>query len=106
MTSLSYLVFFPNKSTLEAFSKSSDIELSIHGIKAKVSKSYLIPGAPVVLQTGWLKIFNIPNHAWNVETVKLIEKLAGEVVVDELSLIREGLVCVKISSRCINKIRG
>ena len=102
-----YLVSFPNKSILETFSKSNAIELAVHGIKAKVSKSDLSPGVSAVLQTSWIKLYNIPDLARSAGPVKLIAELAGEVVVvDELSLIREGPVRVKLNGRNINKLRG
>ena len=45
--------------------------------------------------------------ARNIEAVKLIAELAREVVVvDELSLIREGPIGVKLNGRCIEKLRG
>ncbi|RLM73876.1 uncharacterized protein C2845_PM15G13380 [Panicum miliaceum] len=104
---LEYLVLFPNTNILDTFSKSSSIELALHNIKAKVFRSELAPGASAMRQTGWIKLFNIPDCAKNAEAIKLIAELAGEViVVDELSLIREGPVRVKLNGRDISKIRG
>jgi len=45
---------------LDAFSKSNGIKLALHNIFAKVSKSNLDSEASSVLQTGWVKIYNIP----------------------------------------------
>ena len=82
-------------------------DLALHSLKAKVSKSELAPGASAMLQTGWVKMFEVPDYARNLEAVKLIAELAGEVVVvDELSLIREGPVRVKLNGRNITKLRG
>ena len=102
-----YLAVFPNKSILDTFSKSNSIELALHSLKAKVSKSKLAPGASAMMQTGWVKSFDVSDCARNIEAIKLIVVLAGEVVVvDELSLIREGPIGVKLNGRCIDKLRG
>lgn len=59
------------------------------------------------MQTGWVKLFNVPDEARNVKAVKLITELAGEVVViDELSLTRYGPVRVKMNGRNINNLQG
>ena len=102
-----FLAVFPNKTILGAFSKSNGIKLALHNIFAKVSRSNLDSEASSVLQTGWVKIYNIPPAARNEEAVKQIAELAGEVVVvDELSLIRDGPVRVKLNGREIHKLRG
>ena len=102
-----FLAVFPNKTMLGAFSKSNGIKLALHNIFAKVSRSNLDSEASSVLQTGWVKIYNIPPAARNEEAVKQIAELAGEVVVvDELSLIRDGPVRVKLNGREIHKLRG
>jgi hypothetical protein len=102
-----FLAVFPNKMILGAFSKSNAIKMALHNIFAKVSRSNLDSEASSVLQTGWVKIYNIPPTAKNEETVKQIAELAGEVVVvDELSLIRDGPMRVKLNGREIHKLRG
>ncbi|CAN6226493.1 unnamed protein product [Urochloa humidicola] len=72
-----------------------------------MSLSSLDPAASSVLESGWVQITNIPPRALNVEAVTLIAELAGEVVVvDELSLIKEGPVRVKLRVRELQSIRG
>ena len=52
-------------------------------------------------------VFTADKHAKNTDAVKAIAELAGEVVVvDELTLIREGPVRVKLNGRDISKLRG
>ncbi|CAL5098046.1 unnamed protein product [Urochloa decumbens] len=102
-----YLATFPNKTMLTTLSKSGGVEMSLHRIFAKVTKTGSEASASSVLQTGWVKLYNIHPRARYEEAVRLIAKLAGEVVVvDELSLIREGPVRVKLNGRNINKLRG
>ena len=56
---------------------------------------------------GWVLLSNVPDPARNVEAVTFIAELAGEViVVDEVSLIKEGLIIVKLQARDISKLRG
>lgn len=102
-----YLAVFPNKMILETFSGSNNIELAIHKITARVVKSNLDPRVFVMLQTGWVRLQGVPDAAKTKEVVKTIAGLAGDVVcVDELSLIKEDPVRVKINARNIAKIRG
>ncbi|CAL5084352.1 unnamed protein product [Urochloa decumbens] len=102
-----YLVEFPNKMMLTTLSKSNGVHLAIHNIFVKITKSTVDASASSTLQTGWVKIYNIHPKARTEEGVKAIAELAGEFeVVDELSLIRDGPVRVKISGRNINSLRG
>ena len=81
--------------------------MAIHNISATVTHSSLAPTASTVLQTGWVLLSNMPHPARNVEAITLIAELAGEViVVDEVSLIKEGPVRVKLQARDISKLRG
>lgn len=60
-----------------------------------------------MLEAGWVQIHRVPDVARTEDAIKVVAELAGDVlVVDELSLIREGLVRVKIRARNIAKIRG
>ena len=98
ITDYDYLAVFPNKTILENLSKSNGVKLALHNLFAKVSKSNQDINASSYLQTGWVKLYGIPNNAKTEDAVKQIAELAGEVVViDELSLIRDGPVRVKIN---------
>ncbi|RLN42622.1 hypothetical protein C2845_PM01G37100 [Panicum miliaceum] len=102
-----FLAVFPNKMILNTFSRSRSIELALNKISAKVTKSDDDHEVSRKLQTGWVRMFGIPSMAKTEEVVKLLAELAGEVVcVDELSLIKEGPVRVKINAREVSKIRG
>lgn len=107
ISDLEYLVVFPNKAMLDTLSKFNGVKLAIHNIFAMVSKSNLDASASSILQTGWIQIHGIPSLARNEDAVRQIAELAGEVeVIDELSLIREGPVRVKINARKVHKLNG
>lgn len=81
--------------------------MALYNTWAKVTPSTRDPKASSELQTGWIQLWNVPDRARNVEAVTLVGELAGEViVVDELSLIKEEPIRVKIQAREIDKIRG
>jgi hypothetical protein len=96
-----FTVVFPDKTSLDTFSKILEILLSIHGLKVKIMKSDLDPESTEILQTTWIKIYGLPSFASKEEVVMKVATLAGDpILVDELSLIKTGLVRVKIN--CIN----
>ncbi|CAN6305507.1 unnamed protein product [Urochloa humidicola] len=102
-----FLVVFPNKQILDAFSKSVGFTMALYHSWATVSPSTRDHAASSMLQMGWVQMYNVPNHARTVEAVTLIAELGGDVmVVDELSLIKDGPVRVRIHARDIEKIRG
>ncbi|RLM74548.1 hypothetical protein C2845_PM15G01420 [Panicum miliaceum] len=60
-----------------------------------------------MLQTGWVQLFNVPDMAKNSDAVALIGELAGKVIaLDEVSLIKEGPVRVKLRARDVTNLRG
>jgi hypothetical protein len=102
-----YTAIFPDESSLETFSKISEILLSGHGIKVRVVKSNMDPDAVEVLQTTWVKIYGLLAIACKEDIVMRVATLAGEpLVVDELSLIKTGPVRVKMNCRDPHKLRG
>jgi hypothetical protein len=105
--SMKYTVVFPNKNSLDTFSKISEIVMSVHGIKVRFLKSTLDPDATEVLQPAWVNIYGLPSIAYKEEVIMKVATLAGEpLVVDELSLIKEGPTRVKLNHRDPNKLRG
>jgi hypothetical protein len=79
----------------------------VHGIKVKILKSNLDPDAVELLQSTWVKIFGLPAIACKEDVVMKVATLAGEpLVVDELSLIRNGPIRVKLNCRDPLKFRG
>uniref|UniRef100_K3Y1U8 Uncharacterized protein n=1 Tax=Setaria italica TaxID=4555 RepID=K3Y1U8_SETIT len=87
--------------------KSKGFDLALYNISATVAPSNLDPTASTHLQIGWVQVLNVPGPARVVEAVTLIAELAGEVVVvDEVSLIKEGPVTVKLNARNIANLRG
>jgi hypothetical protein len=95
-----YSAIFPDKATLETFSKISDILMGIHGIKVKIMKSEMDPNASEVLQMSWVKIYGLPSIALKEEVLMKVATLVGDpILVDELSLIKTGPVKVKMYCR-------
>lgn len=95
-----FMVTFPDKGTLATFSRMGFFELPIHKLKVKISISKQDPQATSRLQTYWVKIHNIPSAAREVSAVKGIASLVGQpVAVDELSLIRDEPVRVRVNCR-------
>jgi hypothetical protein len=102
-----FTVVFPNKSSLGTFSKTSKMVMSLHGIKVKFLKSNNDPEAIEVLHTTWVKIYGLPTIAYKEEVIMKIATLAGEpLLVDELSLIKDGPVRVKLNCRDPLKLRA
>ncbi|CAN6346818.1 unnamed protein product [Urochloa humidicola] len=102
-----FLAIFPNKQILDAFSKSAGFKMVLYNTWASVTPSTRDPDASSILQTGWVRLDNVPDRARTVEAITLIGELAGKVVVvDELSVIKEGSVRVKLKARDIEKLRG
>jgi hypothetical protein len=102
-----FTVIFPDKGTLDTFSKISEILMSVHGIKVKIFKASFDPDAVEMLQTTWIKIYGISGYARKEKIVMKVAALAGEpLVVDELSLIHLGPVRVKINGKDPLKLRG
>jgi hypothetical protein len=84
------MVVFPDKASLDTFSKLKEFEMSLFGLKGRLKKSGIDPKTSSVLQTVWIRIHNVPGVDRDVESVKEITNLAAEpLVVDELSLIRD-----------------
>jgi hypothetical protein len=100
-----YLASFPNKQILEAFSRSNGFNLALYNISASLTPSNIDMAASFVLQTGWVQIFKVLDFCRTMEVVTENAEKAGEVIaVDELSLIKDEPIRVKIKGRDINKI--
>ena len=98
---------FPNKNTLDTFTKLTGFEMSLFRLKGCISKSFMDPESSSVLHTVWIKIHKIPDIAREIELVKEITNLVAEpLVVDELSLIRAERVRVKVRCRNPSTIKG
>jgi len=107
LTDREYLATFPNKMLLDTFSRSKSLDLALYSISVTISHSPMDPRATSTLQTGWVQLLNVPDQALNTEAVTLIAELAGEVVaVDELSIIKEGPVRVRLRARDVSKLKG
>lgn len=102
-----FVVNFPNKQSLDIFSKMSELSTTIHNIKIRVLKNDLDPEATGKLHMVWMKIYGMPTFAKIESVVKEVAAPAAEpMVVDELSLIRSGPVRVKVKCRDPAQLRG
>jgi hypothetical protein len=96
-----FIGVFPNKGSLDTFTKLLEFKMSIYGLKGKIEETNKDLETSFILQTFWLKVHNIPDLAKEEEAVKEIVGLVGEpLVVNELSLVRARPVGVQ--SRCRN----
>jgi hypothetical protein len=95
-----FMAIFPDKGTLATFSKIGFLELPIHKLQIKISISKQDPKATSLLKTCWIKIHNVPTIAREVSAVKGLATLVGQpLIVDELSLIRDEPIRVKVNCR-------
>lgn len=102
-----YLVVFPDKSSLETFTRLSEFQMSLFGLKGKLEKTARELDTSSLLQSIWVKIHGVPDLARDVDSVKEIAGLVIEpLVVDELSPIKEEPI--RVQGRCRNPraIRG
>ena len=100
-------MIFPDKQSLDTFTKLSSFELTLFGLKATLEKIETDPQASSVLQTVWIKIHKVPRIAREVEVVKEITALVAKPLsVDELSLIRSEPVRVQVRCRNPAAING
>lgn len=96
-----FIVVFPDKTSLDTFTKLSSFGMPLYGLTGQLEKSGINHETSFVLQTVWIKIHDVPDVARDVEIVEEITSLVAEpLVVDELSLIRAELV--RVQGRCRN----
>lgn len=96
-----FLVNFPDKASLDTFTKLSNFGMPLYGLTGKLEKSGINPETSSVLQTVWIRIHDVPDVARDIEIVKEITSLVAEpLVVDELSLVRAEPV--RVRGRCRN----
>lgn len=102
-----YLVVFPDKGSLEPFTRLSCFHMSIYGLKGSIVKTERSPETSSILHTVWIKIHNIPDLAKEAEAVKeIITPVAEPLIVDELSLIKSSLVRAQCRCRNPSAING
>lgn len=102
-----FLVIFPDKGSLDTFTKLTEFQMSIYGLKGKLEKTVRDSETSSLLHTVWIKVHGVPDLAREVEAMKEIVGLVTEpLVVDELSLIKDEPV--RVQGRCRNPgaIRG
>ena len=95
--------FFKVKGSLDTFAKLSGFEMSLYGLKRRIEKIERYPENSSTVQTLWIEVHNVPDMAREVETIKEIVTLVPKpLVVDDLSLVRAGLV--RVQGRCTNPV--
>jgi hypothetical protein len=96
-----YLVVFPDKSSLGTFTKLSEFQMSLYGLKGRIEKTERDSETSSMLQTIWIKVHGLLDLTREVKQVKEVVTLVAEpLVVDGLSLIKSEPVRVK--GRCRN----
>ena len=65
-----YIVAFLDKNSLETFSKFADLDTALFGIRVKIEKLNIDPAGSSSLETVWIKIYNVPDVARDVDTIK------------------------------------
>jgi hypothetical protein len=96
-----YQVIFPDKNSLDTFTKLSEFQMSLFDLKGKIEKTVRDSDTSSLLQTVWIKVHGVPDLAREVESVKEIMGLVAKpLVVDELSLIKDEPV--RVQARCRN----
>lgn len=102
-----YLVVFPDKGSLETFTKLSEFQMSLFGLKGRIEKTERVPETSSLLQTVWIRVLGLPDLAKEPDIVKeIVALVAKPLVVDELSLIKTSLVIVQGRCRNPGSIRG
>ncbi|PWZ15898.1 hypothetical protein Zm00014a_019861 [Zea mays] len=107
MDKYDFSVSFPDKSSLESCAKLSSLELPLYSYRVQVTKSKSDPKASSVLQCVWIKIYNLSDIVREEGIIREVASLVGKpLVVDELSIIKEGPVRVKVDCRDPSRIKG
>jgi hypothetical protein len=102
-----YLVIFPDKGSLETFTKLSEFQMSLYGLKGTIEKTTRDYTTSSMLHIVWIKVHGVPDLTREVDSVKEIVSLVVEpIVVDELSLIKEEPIRVQARCRNPGAIRG
>jgi hypothetical protein len=61
MTHQEYMVVFPDKASLDTFTKLKEFEMSLFGLKGRLKKLGIDLETSSVLHTVWIKILNVPG---------------------------------------------
>jgi hypothetical protein len=102
-----FLVVFPDKGSLETFTRLSKFQMSLCGLKGRMEKTERDSKNSSMLHIVWIKVHGGTDLAEEVDHVKEIVSLVAEpLVVDELSLIRNEPIRVQAWCRNPGAIRG
>jgi hypothetical protein len=107
MENFEYIASFLDKSSLDTFVKLRSLEMPIYRYRVKISKTNVDPKYSSMLQSVWVKIFNLPGSAREEGIIKEVASLIVKpLVVDELSLIKDVLLRVKVDCHDSSRVRG
>jgi hypothetical protein len=73
-----YIVVFLDRKSLDTFSKLSCFEMSLFGLKGKLTKSAIDPRASSILHTVWIRVCEVPGFARDANIIKEMSKLVAE----------------------------
>ncbi|KAM0864314.1 hypothetical protein ACQ4PT_044006 [Festuca glaucescens] len=102
-----YLTSFPNASAVRICMRGGETYSPLCKLLLKVKESDLAPGASAMLQTTWVKVFDVPPHARNEADLKEISKTFGRPrSIDVKTLPGLGPIRVQVDCREAAKLRG
>lgn len=102
-----YIAAFPDELSVEMFSKFNSVDLTLYGLKVKITRTKIGAAVSSVLIPAWLRIYGIPDFAKEEGTVRELASLAPEPIkVDVGSLKGEGPAKVRVNCRDPTKVGG
>ncbi|KAM0924423.1 hypothetical protein ACQ4PT_004910 [Festuca glaucescens] len=102
-----YCVTFPSVAALRICMRSSEPVTPLYKMRVSPKEYDLAPGASSMLQSTWVKVFEVPADARNEGSIKEISKTFGRPRdIDTSTLARKGPIRVKVDCRDPRKLRG
>lgn len=102
-----YLITFPSESIREQFSRFRGFDFQTSIVKVKVIPTKMSYGVDDNLDVVWVKAFNLPSNAKNVEIIMEVAYLVGDPEeVDTTSLKKPRPVRIKLVCRDASQVRG
>ncbi|KAM0915052.1 hypothetical protein ACQ4PT_011087 [Festuca glaucescens] len=102
-----YFTNFPSAAALRICMRGGETTSPLCKLQLKVRESDLAPGASAMLQTTWVKVFDVPAHARNELDLKEISKTFGRPRnVDMKTIPGLGPIRVQVDCREAAKLRG
>jgi hypothetical protein len=102
-----YFVTFPSAASLRICMRGGETVTPLNKMRINLKESDLDPGVSSMLQSTWVKIFDIPSDARNEDSLKEISNTFGlPRSIDPNSLNGKGPVRVQVDCKDPKKLRG